>query len=125
MIAIFDVDFVFSCPCFVSDVQHATARSTENYEIGAYVNGKHVVKNFEIDYFKNEKSVFVCCFDHLVGGMRFDTKNCLHYTRRALFGMQLDNTCYKTKKCDQCYRKSIKRLLKYYQRFFYGKKNKD
>ena len=116
--AIFDVDFVFSCPCFVSDVQHAIARSTKNYEISAYINGKHVVKNFETDYFKNEKFVFVCCFEYLVDGMLFDTKNCLHYTRRVFFRMQLDNTCYKTKKCYQCYRISIKRLLKHYLRFF-------
>ena len=40
--AIFDVDLVFSCPCFVSDVQHAIVRSTKNYEIGAYFNCKHV-----------------------------------------------------------------------------------
>ena len=92
---IFDVDFVFSCTCFVSDVQHAIARSTKNYEIGAYVNSKHVVKNFEIDYFKNEKSVFVCHFDNLVDGTRFNTKNCLHYTRRVFFRMQRDDTCYK------------------------------
>ena len=116
--AIFDVDFVFSCPCFVSDVQHAIARSTKNYEISAYINGKHVVKNFETDYFKNEKFVFVCCFEYLVDGMLFDTKNCLHYTKRVFFRMQLDNTCYKTKKCYQCYRISIKRLLKHYLRFF-------
>ena len=83
--AIFDVDFVFYYSCFVSDVQHAIARSTKNYEIGAYVNGKHVAQNFKTDYFKNEKSVFVCCFDHLVEGMRFNTKNGLHYTRRVFF----------------------------------------
>ena len=41
--AIFDVGFVFSCRCFFSDVQHA--RSTKNYEIGVYVNGKHIVTN--------------------------------------------------------------------------------
>ena len=70
-----DVDFVFCSPCFVSHVQHAIARSTKNREIGTYVNGKHVAKNFETDYFKNEKSVFVCCFDHPVDGIRFDTKN--------------------------------------------------
>ena len=115
---IFGVDFVFSCPCFVSHVQHAIVKSTKNYEIGAYVNGKHVVKNFEIDYFKNEKSVFVCYFDHLVDSMRFDTKNCLHYTRKDFFRMQHNNTCYKTKKWYQCHRISIKRLLKYYPRFF-------
>ena len=99
--AIFDVDFVISCRCFVSDVQHAILRSTKNYETGAYVNGKHALKNFEIDYFKNEKSLFVCCFDHLVDGMRFNTKNCLLYTRRVFFRMRHNNACYKTKKCYQ------------------------
>ena len=57
--AIFDVDFVFLAHALFSDVQYAIARSTKKYEIGAYVNSKHVVKNFEIDYFKNKKSVFV------------------------------------------------------------------
>ena len=70
---------------FFSDVEHAILRSTKDYEIGAYVNAKHVVKNFEIDFFKNGKSAFVCCFDHLVDGMRFNTKSCLHYTRRVFF----------------------------------------
>ena len=31
--AVFDVDFAFSCPCYVSDIQHALAKSTKNYEI--------------------------------------------------------------------------------------------
>ena len=55
---IFDVDFVFLAHVLFSDVQYAIARSTKKYEIGAYVNSKHV-KNFEIDYFKNKKSIFV------------------------------------------------------------------
>ena len=31
--AIFDVDFIFSCPCFVSDVQHAVVRSTKTMKL--------------------------------------------------------------------------------------------
>ena len=42
----------------------------------------------------------------------------------VFFRMQLDNTCYKTKKCYQCYRISIKMPLKYYLRFFCWKKRK-
>ena len=32
--AVFETDFVFSCPCFVSKVLSAIERSTMNYEIG-------------------------------------------------------------------------------------------
>ena len=60
--AIFDVDFVFSCPCFASDVQHAVARFTKIYEIGVYDTDKHVVKNFKTDYFKSKKSAFCLLF---------------------------------------------------------------
>ena len=113
----FEVEFVFSCPCFVSDVLPAIEKSTMNYEIGGYVSGNHVVKNFEVAYFKNESSVFICCHDHLLESMRFDTKNCLHYNRRIHFRMYHDFNYYWTKKCYQCYRISIKRPCKYYPRF--------
>lgn len=82
---VFDVDFAFSGSCFVSDIQHVIVKSTMNYEIGAYISGNHVVKNFEVDYFKNEKSVFVCCFDNLLDGMHHDVKNCCHYNRMCFF----------------------------------------
>ena len=77
--AVFEVEFVFSCRCFDSDVLSAMGMSTINYEIGDYVSRDHVVKVFEAVYFKNESSVFICCYDHLLESMRFDTKNCLHY----------------------------------------------
>ena len=83
--AVFDVDFAFSCPYYVSDIQHALAKSTKKYEIRACISGKHVVKNFEVDYFKNEKDVFVSCSDHLWDGMQHNTGNCLHYNRRVFF----------------------------------------
>ena len=114
---VFDVDFAFCGSCFVSDIQHVIVKSTMNYEIGAYISGNHVVKNFEVDYFKNEKSVFVCCFDNLLDGMHHDVKNCCHYNRMCFFCMRHDNTCYKTKKCYQYYRRSIRSLWKYYLRF--------
>ena len=112
---IFDVDFVFSCPCFVPDVLNAIERSTKNFEIAAFVNKNHVTKNFEVNNFKNKKSMIICSFDHLLDGMHFHTKNCLHYYRRVFFRMDHDNSPYKITKCYRFYRKSIKNLLKYYQ----------
>ena len=80
--AVIDVDFVFSCSCFVSNIQCAMERSTKNFEIATHISSNHVIKNFKVDYFKNEKSIFVCCFDHLLNDMYYDPKNCPHYHRR-------------------------------------------
>ena len=33
VMALFDVDFVFYCPCFVSDVQHGIVRSTKTMKL--------------------------------------------------------------------------------------------
>ena len=43
---VFEVEFEVSCPCFLSDVLSAIENSTMNYEIGGYVSGNHVVKDF-------------------------------------------------------------------------------
>ena len=49
---VFDFNFVFCCPRFVAVIHQAIERSTKNYEIAAHVSGNHVVKNFEVGYFK-------------------------------------------------------------------------
>ena len=78
--AVFDVDsfFFFSCPCFLPDILNAIERSTKNFEIGAFMDRNHFVKNFEVKNFKNKKSVFIWSFDHFLDGIHFDTKNCLY-----------------------------------------------
>ena len=119
VMAIFDIDFVFSYPYFVPDVLNAIERSTKNFEIGAFGNRNHVLTSLEIHKFKNEKSMFICCFDHLLDSMHFGTKSCLHYYRRVFFRMLHDNSPYKIKKCYRCYRRSIRSILKYYPRLFY------
>ena len=53
--AVFDVDFVFSCPCFFPDVLNAIKLTTKNYDTGVFVNRNHVVKNFEVDNFEKDK----------------------------------------------------------------------
>ena len=116
--ALFAIDFVFSCPCFVSDVLNAIKISAKNNDVGVFGNRNHVVKNFEVDNFEKDKFMFICCFDHLLDGMYFDTKNCLHYYRQVFFQMQIENYFYKTKKCYSCHRRSIRSILKYYPRFF-------
>ena len=94
--AVFDFDFVFCCPCFVPDIHQAIERSTKNYEIAAHVSGNHVVKNFEVDYFKMKSLFFVCCFDYHWDSMYYDIKNCSHYHRRVYFRMRHENSCSKT-----------------------------
>ena len=82
--AVFDTDFVFSCPCFFPDVLNAIKLTTKNYDTGVFVNRNHVVKNFEVDNLRNLRKInlmFICCFDHLLDGMYFDTKICLNYYR--------------------------------------------
>ena len=49
MMAIFDVDFVFSCPCFVPSVLNAIERSTKNVEIGSFLARNYMVKNFKVN----------------------------------------------------------------------------
>lgn len=115
--ALFNVDFVFSCPCFVSNIQQALLKSTKNFEIVTCVSGTHIVKNFGIDYFKKDRTIFICCYDHLLDGMQYDTQSCLHYNRRDFFRMCQDGSLYKIKKSFRFYRRSIRRLLKYYLRF--------
>ena len=95
--ALFDVDFVFSCPCFVSDIQQALFKSTKNYEIAGIVSGKHVVKNLGIDYFKEDISIFICYYGHLLGGMLFDTQSYLHYNTRVFLKCLTKVLCIRLK----------------------------
>ena len=90
---LFDLDFIFYCPCFVSKVQKIILKSTKNYEIAACVGRMHV------DHFKEERTIFVCCFYHLLEGMQFDTCNCLHYYKRACFEMFHGGSMCKAKNC--------------------------
>ena len=50
---LFDVDFIFCCPCFIFDIQKALSKSTKNYEIAPCVGRMHV------DHFKEKKYIFV------------------------------------------------------------------
>ena len=50
-----------------------------------------VDKNFEVDNFEKYKSMFICCFDHLLDGTCFETKKCLHYYRGG-FRMERENS---------------------------------
>ena len=106
-----DVDFVFSCSCFVSEIKETLLRSKKNYVIAACFGKMHV------DHFKEERTSFVCYFYHISEGMQFDTCKCLHFYKRVFFDMCHDGSLYKNKKCFRCYRRSIKSLFKYYVRF--------
>ena len=59
--ALFDINLVFSCPYFVSDIQQVLSKSPKTYEIAACVSGKYTVKNFGNDYFKEDRTIFIFC----------------------------------------------------------------
>ena len=64
--------FCFFLPMFFSEIQETLLRSKKNYLIAAFVGRSHT------DYFHEDKTIFVCCFYHLLNGMRFDIPECLH-----------------------------------------------
>ena len=101
----------FFLPMFCFWNSRSVIKVQKNYVIAAFVGRSH------IDHLQEDKTIFVCYFYHLFDGMRFDTRGCLHYNKRVSFQMCHDGNSYKTKKCFQCYRRSIKSLLKYYLRF--------
>ena len=57
---------------FFSEIQETLLRSKKNYLIAAFVGRSHT------DYFHEDKTIFVCCFYHLLNGMQFDIRECLH-----------------------------------------------
>ena len=61
--------------------------------------------------------MFVCCFDHLTEEMYLDPVNSLHYRKSVIYRVVLDNCEYPKRKCYTRYKKSVRKLLKYFPRF--------
>ena len=54
-------------------------------------------KPFDIDNFKRQKSMFVCCFDHLAEAVYLDTVDYLHYYKFVFYRVVLGNCQYPKK----------------------------
>ena len=116
--AIFEVGLIFCCPCFIPNIFETRFQSTKNnFEFPHFMHWRHPKKPFDINNFAKGKSMCVCYFDHLTEAMYLHTVNCLHYRKSVFYRVVLDNCQYPRRKCYTCYRRSIRKLLKYNPQF--------
>ena len=56
--AIYKVDFIFCCPCFVDDVSETGYfLYTKNYEFVHFIRKRHPKMFFDVDEFQDEKNM--------------------------------------------------------------------
>ena len=118
VMVIFEVDFIFCCPCFVPDIFYwRFIAYKKNFEFACFVHRRNPRKVFDIDDSKKEGSMLITCFEHFFEAMYFDTFDCLHYYRATFYQVVVGNSPYPKKKCYSCYRRSFNKLLKHSPRF--------
>ena len=78
--AIYEFDFIFCCPSSVSDIFESRFFAfKKKFEFACFVHRRHPKKTFDVYNFRIDKSMFICCFDHLTNALYFDFVDCLHY----------------------------------------------
>ena len=113
----FDVDFIFCCPCFVSEVHDSIFLNFNfNYECIAFCKRKNSRKRFEHEMFVGCKC-FIVILARLSEEMYDDNLTCLYYNRGDFYQFIIENERFPRKKCYSCHRCSVRKLLKYYMRF--------
>ena len=116
--AIFDVEIIFCCPCFVSNIIPAMFLDYKvNYEFASFVNRRNPKKTFDIDNFEKKNSMLITCFEHLSQPIYLDNCVCLHYYKSTFYRTIIKNEPYPMRKCYLCSRQSVKKFLKYFPRF--------
>ena len=116
--ATFEVDFIFYCPCFVSDIFESRFFTyKKKFEFVFFVHKRHPKQVFDTDNFKKDRYMLFTCLEHQCEIIYFDTVGCLYYYRVTFYQVIVDNSPYPKKTCYLCYRRSIKKLLKYFVRF--------
>ena len=96
--AIFEVDFIFKCPCFVSNIFDSRFMGYKKiFEFTCFVHRRNPKKVFDIDNFKKDNSMLITCFEHLCSLMFFNKCVCLLYNRETFCRMTVDNMPYPKK----------------------------
>lgn len=91
-----EVDFVFCCSCFVSDIFYLRFMRYENFfEITHFIHRRHSRLEFDFDNFEMDGSMLITCFDHLKEAMYSDAKNCLHYYKRTFYQTVLKRNAFR------------------------------
>ena len=113
-----DVEFLFCCPCFVSVVHDSMfQRHRFNYQYINFYNQAITVKNLVIETFAVCKSTLVVYFAHLSEVMFHDCLVCVRYNRKTFYRLLIESERFPRYKCYSCYRRSVKKLLKYFVLF--------
>ena len=88
-----------------------------NFEFTSFVHRRNPKKVLDIENFKKDSSMPITCFEYFCSSMYFDKCVCLHYNRVTFYWMTVNNMPHpKKKKCYSCYRRSDKKVLKYFPR---------
>ena len=107
VMAMFEVDFIFCCPCLVSNIFDSRFMGYKKFfEFTCFVHRRNPKKVFDIDSFKKDSSLLITCFEHLCSSMYFGKCVCLHYNRATFYHMIVENMSYPIRKCYSCYRRS-------------------
>ena len=114
---IFDVEFIFCCPCFIRDIAMTMeTKCIKNYHFGCFLH-RATKKSFRLENFHSTNERLFTCYDHLFEVMYYYLMSCLHYNRKTFFRLVVDTNPIPRIKCCLCYRKTIRKLLKYFSRF--------
>ena len=96
---IYGVNFIFCCPCYVDDIFDISCLSyKQNYEFVHFIRRRDPRPLFDVDDFKEKKTMLVSCFLHSTDSMYLDSLECLHYNRRVYYQIRLDNNSLFDKK---------------------------
>ena len=97
--AIYGVDFIFCCPCYVDnifDIRYLPYK--QRYEFVHFIRRRHLRHLFDVDDFKEKKTMLISCFLHFADSMYLDSLECLHYNRGVYYQIRLDNNSLFDKK---------------------------
>ena len=74
-------------------------------------------KNVVTETFAVCKSTLVVCFAHLSEFIFHDCHACAHYKKKTFYRVLIENEGFPRHKCYSYYRRSVKKLLKYFVHF--------
>ena len=90
--AIFEVDFIFCCPCFFDDISETEYFPyTKNYEFVHFIRKRHSKMLFDADEFQDEKTMLISCFIHFADSVYLDSLESLHYNKKVYYCVKLDD----------------------------------
>lgn len=92
----------------------------KNYHFGCFLH-RVTKKSFRLENFHSTNERLFTCYDHLFEVMYYYLISCLHYNRKTFFRLVVDTDPIPRIKCYLCYRKTIRKLLKYFSLFIVWK----